>query len=159
MRKSNVGRKCSICSHDELETINELIGKKSFRAISRQFQGDDSMRDAIRRHAENCLSQLPEKSVAKSNIQEADLERDIFYGVSPSLENITSEDDAAEKQNSDFVVIPDQTQNATEEMAAEDCEIAENKTKEELSEAIRQTLLRKEEERQADWSNWLNRPR
>lgn len=53
-KNSTVGRKCSICTHDELETINDLIGRKSFRAISRQIQDNDSMRDSIRRHAENC---------------------------------------------------------------------------------------------------------
>lgn len=129
MRKSNAGRKCSVCVNYELETINELIGKKSFRSISRQIQGNDSMRDSIRRHAENCLSQLSENSATKRNNQEAGLERDIFYGVNPSSENITLEDATAEKQNSDFVVISNQTQIATEEVAVEDCEIAENKKK------------------------------
>jgi hypothetical protein len=55
MSKKNVGRPCSICNHDKLQIINPLLGKKSFRAISRQIQGNDSIRDALRRHAHNCF--------------------------------------------------------------------------------------------------------
>ncbi|CAN5278559.1 hypothetical protein BH10ACI1_BH10ACI1_26160 [soil metagenome] len=51
------GRKCSICSHEKVKQMNSLInrGQLSFRAISRHFCGNDSMRDALRRHTENCL--------------------------------------------------------------------------------------------------------
>ncbi|CAN5564452.1 hypothetical protein BH10ACI1_BH10ACI1_10880 [soil metagenome] len=59
MLKENLikGRKCSICSHEKVKQMNSLInrGQLSFRAISRQFCGNDSMRDALRRHTENCL--------------------------------------------------------------------------------------------------------
>jgi len=53
--KKSTGRKCSICSHDKAKQINSAInGEKSFRAISRQFFGDDSARESVRRHTENC---------------------------------------------------------------------------------------------------------
>lgn len=55
--KTTAGRKCSICSDSSLTLINTHIARGlSFRAISRHFFSDDSKRDSVRRHAENCLS-------------------------------------------------------------------------------------------------------
>lgn len=54
--KVKLGRPCSVCSHSEIKKINSAISQgKSFRAISCQIQGKESMRESIRRHAENCL--------------------------------------------------------------------------------------------------------
>ncbi len=51
-----VGRKCSVCTHERVREINSSIGEgKPFRAISCQIQGNDSMRESVRRHTENCL--------------------------------------------------------------------------------------------------------
>lgn len=56
MSENKTGRKCSICEHADKQEINRMIfDGKAFRAISRQFSDGDSMRDAISRHAENCL--------------------------------------------------------------------------------------------------------
>lgn len=51
-----VGRKCSICSHPDELKINALVRQgTSFRDISRQISGKDSMKDSLIRHTENCL--------------------------------------------------------------------------------------------------------
>lgn len=52
------GRKCSICKNENLVEINEMIesGKYSFRHISSHFFDSISRRDAIRRHAGNCIN-------------------------------------------------------------------------------------------------------
>lgn len=71
-KRKSAGRHCSICIHEDAETINSLIaGNKSFRAISRQINGDDSMRDAINRHAENCLKLEVRALIKEKRIKQA----------------------------------------------------------------------------------------
>ena len=54
--KSNAGRKCTICAHKDVEQINRQIANgNSFRAISCQIAGNESARESVRRHTENCL--------------------------------------------------------------------------------------------------------
>ncbi len=54
--KQKVGRKCTICHHEQVGQINTAIHKGvAFRVISRQIKNNDTARDAIRRHTENCL--------------------------------------------------------------------------------------------------------
>jgi hypothetical protein len=59
MRERKPGRPCSICEHEQLEKINELLETKTYRAVSRQILGNDSMRDSLRRHERNCLGVSP----------------------------------------------------------------------------------------------------
>lgn len=69
MNEHKTGRKCSICTHERAEYINKNILKgSSFRAISRQFCGNDSMRDALRRHSENCLD-VDVRAVIRESIE------------------------------------------------------------------------------------------
>lgn len=67
-----MSRKCSICTHDAVDAVNKSISAgKSFRAISRQFSGNDSMRDAVRRHTENCLKQEIQMLLKDKKIKQA----------------------------------------------------------------------------------------
>ena len=55
--KKTTGRKCSICTHAQLEEINaEIFRGVSLRAISRQFCVEDKSRDSLNRHSVNCLN-------------------------------------------------------------------------------------------------------
>ena len=54
--KVRLGRSCKCCQHLQVKKINSAISQgKSFRAISCLILGNESMRESIRRHAENCL--------------------------------------------------------------------------------------------------------
>lgn len=53
-KAKSTGRKCSICSHDDVKKINSLINEgTSFRRISSHFGMADR---SVSRHAENCLN-------------------------------------------------------------------------------------------------------
>lgn len=65
MKKRKPGRRCSICSHEQVELINELLETQTLRGISRRFKGDESMRDSLRRHEQKCLQQ---KAIEKERI-------------------------------------------------------------------------------------------
>lgn len=86
--KKKTGRKCSICTHEESEKIDaEILKGKSFRAISRQFFSNDSARDSVRRHAENCLKVdlqvYREKAVEQGRINS-------YVGVREEFEQLLS---------------------------------------------------------------------
>lgn len=67
--KKSTGRKCSICTNEQRETINSQIATGvSFRGISRQFDvGDDS----VRRHSENCLGYTIGVLIQEKKIEQA----------------------------------------------------------------------------------------
>lgn len=72
-KKTNVGRKCSVCTNERVADINTRIARgDSFRAISCQFFEDESARESVRRHTENCL-----KLDIKALVEEKRIERAI----------------------------------------------------------------------------------
>lgn len=75
------GRKCSICSHAEVDKINSLINSgASFRGISLQFGMSDM---SVGRHAENCLHLEIRALVKEKKIEKA---IDHYQEISEQLE-------------------------------------------------------------------------
>lgn len=68
-KKSVVGRKCSVCSHEKSSEINSEIAKpSSFRAISRHY---GMSKDSVQRHTENCLKLDIAALIAEKRIEGA----------------------------------------------------------------------------------------
>ncbi len=68
-RKSPAGRKCSVCTHAQVDEINSEIGKGSaFRRISSHFGMSDK---SVQRHTENCLKLDIAALIAEKRIEGA----------------------------------------------------------------------------------------
>lgn len=87
-KKSNSGRRCSICTHDRVNEINKKVAEGgSFRGIARHFDTDDS---SLMRHVSNCLTieigaLIKEQKVAQAiNVYEEFLEQ---LALAKSLRN------------------------------------------------------------------------